>query len=192
MKNGLTQRGSKTVLTQHRVKELKLANVTISTKYSTQLQRVNSAHEPLVSEAFSFLKAAQVNGEQWECMKHMDTSSSSSSHCLYHNSVHNSKYRQKQMIVLVLHFQSLLTISYASNCGAKKKKSGIIIIMTNYAKKEVNKCCSWTKHWKQWRTGTHSHVHTHTHTHKPRQVSDWYSVLFKTVFTTMKTESCET
>lgn len=134
MKNGLTQRGSKTVLTQHRVKELKLANVTISTKYSTQLQRVNSAHEPLVSEAFSFLKAAQVNGEQWECMKHMDTSSSSSSHCLYHNSVHNSKYRQKQMIVLVLHFQIPPDNKLCVKLWCKKKK-----IWNNYNNDKLRK-----------------------------------------------------
>lgn len=49
----------------------------ISTKYSTQLQREmeslgNSAHEPLVSKPF--VKAAQVNKEQWELLPHINTS----------------------------------------------------------------------------------------------------------------------
>lgn len=48
----------------------------MSTKYSTQLQKEmgspgNSAHEPLVSKAF--VKAAQVNEEQWERLPHINT-----------------------------------------------------------------------------------------------------------------------
>lgn len=59
---GLTQHGSKTVLTQHQVNELKQANIKL-VQNTVQLQRDgplgNSAQEPLVSKAF--IKAAQVN-----------------------------------------------------------------------------------------------------------------------------------
>lgn len=87
-RQGLTQRGSKIVLTEHRVKELKPVNVKLvqNTVHSYRKRWShfgNSAHEPLVSKPF--LKAAQVNEEQWELMPHINTPIKQSL-ILYYNS----------------------------------------------------------------------------------------------------------
>lgn len=76
IKQGLTQRGSKTVLTQGRVKERKPANIKLVQNtvhnYRKRWGHVATALMNLRSLK-PFLKAAQVNEEQWELMPHINT-----------------------------------------------------------------------------------------------------------------------